>query len=101
MRTDLADLTVRYRELFPLTFTQGARCGHVGGKLRVGLYVIGEEEMFSYDCAAFATRRERCPTPPGQVIAWALGYEAGYRLGAEGSGFDGSPLDLEIIITER
>lgn len=64
---------------------QGARCGHIDGKARVGSYVLGEEMGVELDCfQEWLTREER--------QAWTWGYQRGYRVGA-----DGEPLDPETI----
>jgi len=63
-------------------FAQGARCGHLEGKGRAGSYVTGEEETVSYEAASANVPNE----PYRYLVAWAKGYQFGYRLAVEGSG---------------
>lgn len=58
---------------------QGMRCGHIDGRSRVGIYVIGEEETIELGPAS-----ERF-SAPSECAAFANGYRAGYRIGADGS----------------
>ena len=63
----------------PRRYALGARAGHADGKLRVGAYVAGEEDLRAEDCASelksFSVREKY----------WYLkGYEYGYVRGASG-----------------
>lgn len=60
-------------------FAQGARCGHIEGKGRAGQYVIGEEEILSWDAA----KAQGLGFP--LEGAWSRGYMYGYCRAAEGS----------------
>lgn len=59
-------------------FSQGARCGHIEGKCRVGAYVNGEEEELAAEAAKVNASMRT-------ITAWASGYRYGFRLAAEGS----------------
>lgn len=63
-------------------FAQGARCGHIDGKRRVGQYVIDEEIEVSWDAAEINTS-----TFP-DANQWSAGYRHGYKLGAEGGALE-------------
>lgn len=62
-------------------FAQGARCGHLEGNGRAGSYTKGEETMLSYEAASVNVPNEAYR----YLVAWAMGYEYGYRLAVEGS----------------
>lgn len=89
-RTFSPDPKVKFSDIFPRHFAQGARCGHIDGKARCGIYVLQEEQFDSLDAAEAQNFNH-----PGKTTAWMLGYEAGYRVGA-----DGEELDEEIINEE-
>lgn len=60
---------------------QGQRCGHIDGKRRCGVYVIGEELLISPEVpenmrSDYRNQRERL------FVQW--GYEVGYQIGASG-----------------
>lgn len=57
---------------------QGMRCGHIDGKGRVGVYIMGEEFLVER-----RELRQGLANLAGED-AWADGYYAGYRWGAEG-----------------
>lgn len=64
-------------------FAQGARCGHLEGKDRVGQYVSGEE----FDLSRIATEVQGLPT--GALYdAWAAGYRHGYTRAASGEALE-------------
>lgn len=64
-------------------FCQGARCGHLEGKDRVGVYTSNEE----FEAADIATKAQNLPT---SVLdnQWAAGYRHGYMRAAEGSALE-------------
>jgi hypothetical protein len=66
---------------------QGARCGHIDGRARVGAYVIGEE--YAAECAGVLLPHGETPA---ERVAFERGYAAGYRVGA-----DDEELDPEIV----
>lgn len=72
-------------------YTQGARCGHIEGRGRAGMYVIGEEESLSYEAAA----NQKLETS-SQTDEWARGYRYGYKRAAEGS-----ELEKEFLLSEE
>lgn len=78
-------------ELYPRHFAQGARCGHIDGKERCGSYVLGEEFFDSLGAATIQGFNH-----DGQTRAWALGYEAGYRVGANGEQLDSDIVNAEL-----
>ncbi len=69
------------------TFAQGARCGHIEGKGRVGQYVSGEESELSWAAADENTTSYRAANQ------WAAGYRHGYVRGASGD-----PLEAELAL---
>ncbi len=60
-------------------FAQGARCGHVEGKGRVGAYVLHEE----FEACDVAVKAQGLASVQAES-AWGAGYRHGYLLGAEG-----------------
>lgn len=70
---------------------QGARCGHIDGKAACGNYTLGMEAMESREAAELNTI-ERGWIAGDCVKAWQRGYEAGFRVGA-----DGEALDAETV----
>lgn len=68
---------------------QGARCGHIDGKSRIGVYIPGEEYDLNYDAALNA---RPAGSPEDELQSFATGYAAGYYLGA-----DDLELDDEVI----
>ena len=73
---------------------QGARCGHIDGKRRHGWYVDGEEYSHAHGAALAAIHDRR----PACVEAWAQGYAAGYRVGADGQELD--PATVSHVLPE-
>jgi hypothetical protein len=71
-------------------FAQGARCGHIEGKERVGLYIVEEEYEMSWD--AMEAQGEALPTKELKN-QWAKGYRTGYLLGASG---DALPAEFQL-----
>lgn len=61
-------------------FAQGARCGHLEGKGRAGMYVLQEE----YDLAHEAARNQNLASFTA-TNQWEAGYRHGYCKAAEGS----------------
>ena len=60
-------------------FAQGARCGHLEGKDRVGVYVLDEEVLASEGIA------DDQGLPSEEMrLAWRGGYQLGYKLAACG-----------------
>ena len=70
------------------SFCQGARCGHLEGKDRVGQFVMGEEQELSQMAAMVNSAYDLDGL-------WACGYRYGYRLGAEGEELPDSIEDME------
>ena len=66
---------------------QGARCGHVEGKGRVGMYMVDEE----FEACDVAVKAQRLASVQAENT-WAAGYRHGYLLGAEGSA-----LEMEFV----
>lgn len=62
---------------------QGMRCGHIDGKRRNSVYVIGEELLVDVADQGYGTHEQ---------TLFQFGYEKGYRLGA-----DGSELPADVI----
>jgi len=62
-------------------YAQGARCGHIDGKARCGVYVLAEEYDAS-DVAAVNARTDY--RSERERLTWTRGYREGYRLGAAG-----------------
>ncbi len=60
-------------------FSQGARCGHLEGRSRVGAYVRGEEHELSWEAA----ENQNLPSV-ALTVSWGDGYRYGYLLGASG-----------------
>ena len=97
--------TDRFQALLNAFEAQGARCGHIDGKCRHGAYVEFEEYENSYTAAHANTV---CRVQPGRehwgnlecLHAWQRGYEAGYRVGADGQELDpetvNAPLPEEV-----
>ena len=76
---------------------QGARCGHIDGRARCGVYVIGEEHMYSLEAALANTKERRADWAHQRYVqAWANGYAAGYRVGADGMALDPETMDHEL-----
>lgn len=72
---------------------QGARCGHIDGKAACGVYVLDMECAHSEEAAWANTAERRAEwRTTACVEAWKRGYEAGFRVGA-----DGMDLDQETI----
>lgn len=68
---------------------QGARCGHIDGRARCGVYTMGEEHLGSLEAAIANTlERRREWSSEACISAWMHGYEAGYRVGADGMELD-------------
>ena len=73
-------------------FAEGAKIGHAEGQGRAGQYIIAEEYSLSWDAV---DRHAPIPSDNSEgygrcLFAWIKGYQAGYKLAAEGS-----PLTLE------
>lgn len=77
-------------DVFPV-YAQGARCGHIEGKERVGLYVIGEELELSNEAAENQGRSGR-----EFLSHWAAGYRYGYMLGVQGETLDEWIVEAEL-----
>lgn len=60
-------------------FSQGARCGHLEGRPRCGVYVHGEEYPLSVEAA-----KNQKQLDSFQQVSWAAGYRVGYLIGASG-----------------
>lgn len=65
-------------------YAQGARCGHIEGKNRVGQYVLDEEYLPSWEAAENQGLHSSVT-----VEVWARGYRFGYKLAAEGNPLPG------------
>ena len=76
---------------------QGARCGHIDGRARCGVYVMGEEGLYATTAAIENTlARKREWSSMACIEAWARGYRAGYRVGADGMDLDPETVDHEL-----
>ena len=64
-------------------FAQGARCGHLEGKDRVGVYVHGEE----FEASEIATQAQNLPTSQLDNM-WSAGYRHGYCKAAQGEALE-------------
>lgn len=68
---------------------QGARCGHMEGKSARGAYVLGMEALYSREAALANTAGRRLEWASEECVsAWQAGYEAGFRVGADGMELD-------------
>ena len=67
--------------LFPW-YAQGARCGHLEGAGRSGVYVMGEEYEPSWEAA------DAQGLSGDRATAWARGYRYGYIVRASGDELD-------------
>lgn len=72
-------------------YSQGARCGHIEGKDRVGVYVMGEE----IEAANIATEAQGIQYNKGGS-AWWHGYCHGYLLAVEGSALEKEHQEREL-----
>jgi hypothetical protein len=84
-----ANLTTLVAE-HPREYAQGARCGHIEGKGRAGLYVLGEEWDPSVDAARINADGLL------EQTAWAAGYRHGYRLAAAGEELEPEHVNAEL-----
>jgi len=75
---DVAALEAKHAVAATESFSQGARCGHIEGRGRAGLYCIGEEELLSFDAA------DAQGLPGRDAAEWAAGYRHGYKSAAQG-----------------